>query len=216
MTLTISSTKKLNDGSKIPIIGLGMWQISKGKPGVEIIKHALKEGYRLIDTAKAYGNEHEVGEAVRESGIPREDVFVTTKLWNRDHGYDKAVKACRDSLERLGLGYIDLYLIHWPVLGARKETWDALVDLKKQGLHDTDSSGPDEGLECPTVCQSGRIQSLPPSEGAPGLLQRTGNSHRGVRPSYHREQTQTSCASGAVSSLLEEPRAGVATLGPPA
>jgi len=111
-----------------------MWQISKGKPGVEIVKHALKEGFRLIDTAKAYGNEREVGEAVRESGIPREDVFVTTKLWNRDHGYDKAMKACRDSLERLGLGYIDLYLIHWPVPGARKETWDALVDLKKEGL----------------------------------------------------------------------------------
>lgn len=133
MKLTISSTKRLNDGSQIPYVGLGMWQIPTGKTGIELVKHALKEGYRHIDTAKAYGNEREVGEAVRTSGIPREEVFVTTKLWNRDHGYDKAIEACEQSLERLGLGYIDLYLIHWPVLGARKETWDALVQLKKEG-----------------------------------------------------------------------------------
>lgn len=111
-----------------------MWQVPKGNTGLEVVKHALRVGYRLIDTAKAYGNEREVGEAIRQSGIPREDVFVTTKLWNRDHGYDQAIKACEGSLDRLGLGYIDLYLIHWPVPGARKETWDALVSLKKRGL----------------------------------------------------------------------------------
>jgi diketogulonate reductase-like aldo/keto reductase len=133
MSLTISSTRELNDGREMPLLGLGTYHVPQGKAGVETVKFALKVGYRLIDTASLYGNEREVGEAVRESGIPREEVFVTTKLWNDDHGYDRAVRACERSLKQLGLEYIDLYLIHWPVAGLRKETWEAMVDLKKEG-----------------------------------------------------------------------------------
>jgi diketogulonate reductase-like aldo/keto reductase len=117
----------------MPLLGLGTWQVPQGRIGIETVKYALKVGYRLIDTASIYGNEREVGQGVRESGVPRRDVFVTTKLWNSDHGYDRAVKACDRSLKLLGLEYIDLYLIHWPVTGARKETWDALVTLRREG-----------------------------------------------------------------------------------
>jgi diketogulonate reductase-like aldo/keto reductase len=131
--LTLSSTKRLNDGTEMPLLGLGMWQVPQGRAGIETVKYALKVGYRLIDTASMYGNEREVGVAVRESGLPREEVFITTKLWNSDHGYERAMRACDTSLKLLGLEYIDLYLIHWPVTGARKETWDALVTLRKEG-----------------------------------------------------------------------------------
>jgi diketogulonate reductase-like aldo/keto reductase len=133
MGLTISSTKELNDGNRMPLLGLGTYHVPQGKAGVETVKFALKAGYRLIDTASLYGNEREVGEAVRESGIPREEIFVTTKLWNDDHGYDRAIRACERSLKQLGLEYIDLYLIHWPVSGLRKDTWEAMVALKKEG-----------------------------------------------------------------------------------
>jgi diketogulonate reductase-like aldo/keto reductase len=133
LSLTISSTKRLNDGTKMPLLGLGTWQVPQGRAGIETVKCALKVGYRLVDTATLYRNEREVGEAVRESGVPREQVFVTTKLWNSDHGYERALRACDRSLELLGLEYIDLYLIHWPVTALRKETWDALVALRKEG-----------------------------------------------------------------------------------
>ncbi|MGD1054984.1 MAG: aldo/keto reductase, partial [Nitrososphaerales archaeon] len=133
MSLTLDSTKRLNDGTEIPHLGIGMWQVPPGEVGVEAVKYALKVGYRLIDTASLYGNEREVRKGVRESGVPRKDVFITTKLWNSDHGYDRAVHACDRSLKLLGLEYIDLYLIHWPVTGARKETWDALVTLQREG-----------------------------------------------------------------------------------
>jgi methylglyoxal/glyoxal reductase len=98
------------------------------------VKFALKIGYRHIDTASLYGNEEDVGQGVRESGVPREQVFVTTKLWNSDHGYDSALRACDRSLRRLGLGYIDLYLIHWPVSELRSETWTALIELQRRGV----------------------------------------------------------------------------------
>ncbi len=133
LSLTLSSTKRLNDGIEIPFLGLGMWQVPQGRVGIETVRFALKVGYRLIDTASLYGNEREVGEAIRESGVPREDVFITTKLWNSDHGYDRTLQACERSLKLLGLDCIDLYLIHWPVAGARKETWDALVALRGEG-----------------------------------------------------------------------------------
>jgi diketogulonate reductase-like aldo/keto reductase len=107
--------------------------VPQGRVGVEAVKYALKVGYRLVDTASLYENEREVGEGVRESGVPREDIFVTTKLWNSDHGYDRAVKACERSLKLLDIGYIDLYLIHWPVTGARRETWEALVAMRREG-----------------------------------------------------------------------------------
>jgi diketogulonate reductase-like aldo/keto reductase len=133
VALTITSTKKLNSGVEIPVLGLGVFQTPPGRVTQEAVKFALKVGYRHIDTASVYGNEEDVGRGVRDSGVPRGEVFVTTKLWNSDHGYDSALSACDKSLRRLGLGYIDLYLIHWPVPELRKETWKALVELRRRG-----------------------------------------------------------------------------------
>ncbi|MGA2875547.1 MAG: aldo/keto reductase [Nitrososphaerales archaeon] len=116
----------------MPVFGLGVYQIS-GRPAMEAVKFALGIGYRLIDTASLYGNENEVGVAIRDSGIPRKDLFVTTKLWNSDQGYDKALRAFDQSVKLLGLEYVDLYLIHWPVPSLRKESWDALAKLQKEG-----------------------------------------------------------------------------------
>jgi methylglyoxal/glyoxal reductase len=133
MKLTLTSTSKLNSGQEIPMLGLGVYQTPAGRATQEAVKFALKTGYRHIDTASLYGNEEDVGRGVRDSGVPREQVFVTTKLWNSDHGYDSALRACDKSLRRLGLGYIDLYLIHWPVTELRGETWKALVELQRRG-----------------------------------------------------------------------------------
>jgi diketogulonate reductase-like aldo/keto reductase len=129
----MTSTRKLNSGTEIPMLGLGVFQTPPGRVTQKAVKYALKVGYRHIDTASLYGNEEDVGRGVRDSGVPREEVFVTTKLWNSDHGYDSAMSACDTSLRRLGLGYIDLYLIHWPVPELRSETWKALVELKRRG-----------------------------------------------------------------------------------
>jgi diketogulonate reductase-like aldo/keto reductase len=125
------ATLPLNSGASIPQVGLGVWQIPKGAPCRNAVLAALKHGYRHVDTARIYGNERDVGEAIRESGIPRAEVFVTTKLWNDDQGYDSTLEAFDASLERLGLEYIDLYLIHWPVPGKRKESWRALEKLHR-------------------------------------------------------------------------------------
>jgi len=133
MGLTITSTRKLNSGQEIPVLGLGVYQTPAGRVTQEAVKFALKTGYRHVDTASLYGNEEDVGRGVRDGRVPREQVFVTTKLWNRDHGYDSALSACDKSLRRLGLGYIDLYLIHWPVTELRGETWKALMELQRRG-----------------------------------------------------------------------------------
>ena len=132
MPLTIESKVKLNNGVEMPRLGLGVWQMST-KETLDAVGHALKVGYRHIDTATLYGNESEVGQAVRKSGIPRDQVFVTTKLWNNDHGKDRAPRSFEESLKELDLGYIDLYLVHWPVSGLRNETWDALLKVHKEG-----------------------------------------------------------------------------------
>jgi diketogulonate reductase-like aldo/keto reductase len=131
--LDLTSTRKLNSGAEIPVLGLGVYQTPPGKITQEAVKFALKIGYRHVDTASLYGNEEDVGKGVRDSGVPREQVYVTTKLWNSDHGYDSALRACDRSLKRLGLGYVDLYLIHWPVPELRNETWKALVELQRRG-----------------------------------------------------------------------------------
>jgi diketogulonate reductase-like aldo/keto reductase len=125
----------LNDNATIPQLGLGVWQATDGEEVKQAVLSALRSGYRLIDTAAVYGNEKGVGDAIKESGIPRDEIFVTTKVWNGDHGYDRTMKAFETSLEKLGLDYIDLYLIHWPVPAYDKyiETWSALEDLKKNG-----------------------------------------------------------------------------------
>ncbi len=134
MSLTLGSRVALNDGNKMPVLGLGMWQAGSGKETRKAVAYALELGYRLFDTAKLYGNERDVGVAVRESGIPREEIFVTTKLWNNDHGYESALRAFEKSRHELGLEYVDLYLIHWPVSGLRHESWKALLKIHDQGL----------------------------------------------------------------------------------
>jgi diketogulonate reductase-like aldo/keto reductase len=133
MTTTKHPTKTLAGGVRIPVLGLGVWQTPSGEVTRRAVRHALDVGYRHIDTARIYENEEDVGRAIRESGVPREEIFVTTKLWNTDHGYDKAQKACDASLRRLGLDYVDLYLVHWPVAKLRKDTWRAMVKLREDG-----------------------------------------------------------------------------------
>jgi diketogulonate reductase-like aldo/keto reductase len=128
---------RLNQGSEIPILGLGVFQSPPGPVTEQAVTDALEIGYRHIDTAAMYGNEADVGTAVRASGIPRDDVFVTTKLWHTDHGFESSQKAARASLDRLGLSYIDLYLIHWPranAPGDRLASWLGLEKLQREGL----------------------------------------------------------------------------------
>jgi 2,5-diketo-D-gluconate reductase A len=125
---------ELNDGGTMPRIGFGVFQVAPEET-VEAVSYALQTGYRAVDTAAAYANERQVGRAVRASGIGREEVFVTTKLWNSDHGREAAHRAFDRSLDRLGFDYVDLYLIHWPApgRGLYVETWEALVELKAAG-----------------------------------------------------------------------------------
>ncbi|MFH1977885.1 MAG: aldo/keto reductase [Candidatus Aenigmatarchaeota archaeon] len=133
MTLEITSKIKLNNGVEIPQLGFGTYQIPQGDETKQSVLWALKAGYIHIDTAAYYGNEQSVGEAIRESGISREKIFVTTKLKNDDHGYEKALKAFDKSFENLGLDYIDLYLIHWPVQKLKLDSWRALEEILKSG-----------------------------------------------------------------------------------
>lgn len=116
----------------MPVLGLGTAG-AHGKACVAAVREAFRIGYRLLDTASAYGNEEEVGTAVRESGIPRDEVFVTTKVRNGEQGYASTLRACADSLERLRMDSVDLYLIHWPVPEKRLETWKAMVELLEAG-----------------------------------------------------------------------------------
>lgn len=125
---------RLNNGVKMPQLGLGTYQSGPGRETRQAVIAALEAGYRLVDTASMYGNEADVGAAIRESGVPREQVFVTSKLWNDEHGHERALRACRETLRRLGMSYLDLYLIHWPDGGLLKETWLALERLQAEGL----------------------------------------------------------------------------------
>lgn len=133
-TNVTSATLPLRAGGSIPVVGLGVWQAARGATTREAVASALKLGYRHVDTARIYGNEQDVGEGIRASEVPRSEVFVTTKLWNDDHGYDAAQRAFDASLKRLGLEYVDLYLIHWPVSGKRADSWRALEKLKADGV----------------------------------------------------------------------------------
>lgn len=124
----------LNDGRAIPQVGLGVWRTPANDAAV-VVRTALEAGYRAVDTAAIYGNEAGVGAGVRASGVPRDDVFVTTKLWNESQGYDRALRAFDKSLERLGLDHVDLYLIHWPCPQQELylESWKALIRLREDG-----------------------------------------------------------------------------------
>ncbi|KRK98761.1 aldo keto reductase [Secundilactobacillus odoratitofui DSM 19909 = JCM 15043] len=122
----------LANGNTIPQLGLGVFQVDNAQDVKNSIKWALAAGYRHIDTAAYYGNEQWVGEAIRESGLKREDLFVTSKIWNNVRGYDETKQEFQATLDRLGLDYLDLYLIHWPAPGY-VDTWRAMEDLYKAG-----------------------------------------------------------------------------------
>ena len=123
----------LNNGQKMPMLGFGVFQVAEGTEGVDAVKEALRVGYRSIDTAAVYGNEKSVGTAIRESGVPRGDIFLTTKLWNEVQRTGDPEEAFAKSLENLGTDYVDLYLIHWPVKGRYVDTWLAMEKIYKSG-----------------------------------------------------------------------------------
>ncbi|EAR16529.1 MULTISPECIES: aldo/keto reductase [Robiginitalea] len=129
----IQGTFELNNGVQMPYLGLGVYQAEEGGEVERAVQWALEAGYRHIDTARAYGNEAGVGKALRESGVDREEVFVTSKVWNSDQGYESTLKAFDSTMDDLGLDYLDLYLVHWPVEGKYKDTWRALEHLYDTG-----------------------------------------------------------------------------------
>ena len=133
-SVNISSRVTLNDGIKIPIYGLGVYLAGTGEETRNAVLWALENGYRQIDTAARYMNEESVGEAIRDSKIPREDIFVVTKLYDTDHGYDETLAAFNKSLGKLGMEYVDLYLMHSPLPDKIVPSWNAMVKLQQQGL----------------------------------------------------------------------------------
>ncbi|MGQ8873731.1 aldo/keto reductase [Paenibacillus sp. TSA_86.1] len=129
----VQDTTTLHNGIKMPWLGFGVFKVKDGDEVVDAVKTAINAGYRSIDTAKVYNNESGVAQGIRESGIAREDLFITTKVWNSDQGYESTLTAFEESMQRLELEYLDLYLIHWPVKGKYKDTWRALEKLHKEG-----------------------------------------------------------------------------------
>jgi len=137
----MKKTFTLNNGVEIPAIGYGTWQTRDGEGAVEAVEAAIKAGYRHIDSAACYHNEKSVGEAIKNSGVDRSELFITTKVWNPDRGYENTKKAFEASMEKLGLDYLDLYLIHWPANAKQfdnwdeinLETWRAMTELYKEG-----------------------------------------------------------------------------------
>ncbi|WP_315370827.1 aldo/keto reductase [Paenibacillus xylanexedens] len=129
----VQDTTTLYNGVKMPWLGFGVFKVKDGDEVVHAVKTAIQAGYRSIDTAKAYNNETGVAQGIRESGVAREDLFITTKVWNSDQGYESTLATFEASMERLELEYLDLYLIHWPVKGKYKDTWRALEKLHKEG-----------------------------------------------------------------------------------
>lgn len=137
MATNLQDTTTLHNGVKMPWFGLGVFKVEEGPELVNAVKTAISKGYRSIDTAAIYANEEGVGkgiqEGLKEAGISREELFVTSKVWNSDLGYESTIAAYETSLQKLGLEYLDLYLIHWPVEGKYKEAWRALETLYKEG-----------------------------------------------------------------------------------
>ena len=129
MTDHIAATTTLNNGVTMPWVGLGVFNIEEGHEVRNAVTWALEAGYRHIDTASLYENERGVGEAIRASAIPRDDVFVTTKVWNTDQGYERTLRALDASLHRLGMDRVDLYLVHWPRPVLIEETWRAMEQI---------------------------------------------------------------------------------------
>jgi methylglyoxal/glyoxal reductase len=137
MMKNIQDTTTLHNGVKMPWLGIGVFKVEQGPELVNAVKFAIKHGYRSIDTAAIYENEEGVGQAIREgikeANVPREELFITSKVWNSDLGYESTIAAYETSLKKLDLEYLDLYLIHWPVEGKHKEAWRALETLYKEG-----------------------------------------------------------------------------------
>ena len=131
---SIEDRTVLNNGIEMPWLGFGVFQISDGPEVEQAVKDALDSGYRSIDTAATYGNERGVGKAIKESGIAREEIFLTTKVWNEDQRQKRTLVAFDESLERLGTDYVDLYLVHWPVKGCYPETWQAMQQTKSVAM----------------------------------------------------------------------------------
>lgn len=129
----LQGTFTLNNGTEMPYFGLGVYLSKDGQEVINAVKWAVAEGYRHIDTASVYKNEDGVGEGIKQCGVPRKDLFVVSKVWNSDQGYDSTLNAFEASLNRLDTDYLDLYLIHWPVAGKYKETWKALERLYAEG-----------------------------------------------------------------------------------
>lgn len=133
MITHLQDTVTLNNGVKMLGFGLGVYKVEDGDTVIHAVSSALKNGYLHIDTATIYDNEKGVGQAVKDSGIPREEIFITSKVWNDDQGYESTLKAFEETLEKLGTDYLDLYLIHWPVSGKYKDTYRALEKLYEEG-----------------------------------------------------------------------------------
>ena len=133
MPTNLKDTTTLHNGVKMPWLGLGVFKVKEGEEVVESVKAAIRNGYISIDTAAIYRNEEGVGQAIRESGVNREELFITSKVWNADQGYETTLQAFETSLNKLGLDYLDLYLIHWPGKDKYKDTWRALEKLYKDG-----------------------------------------------------------------------------------
>ncbi|CAM2915325.1 aldo/keto reductase [Paenibacillus sediminis] len=135
--INLQDTTTLHNGVKMPWFGIGVFKVEEGSELVKAVKAAIKHGYRSIDTAAIYENEKSVGQAIHEAltenKLSREDLFVTSKVWNADLGYESTLAAYETSLNKLGLDYLDLYLIHWPVKGKYKQAWRALETLYKEG-----------------------------------------------------------------------------------
>ncbi|MCG1022581.1 aldo/keto reductase [Sutcliffiella horikoshii] len=130
---SLASTTTLHNGIEMPWFGLGVFKVEEGQEVEASVKMAIHAGYKSIDTAAIYKNEEGVGKAIKESDVPREELFITTKVWNADQGYESTLKAFDESMEKLGLEYLDLYLVHWPVKGKYVDTWKALEKLYQDG-----------------------------------------------------------------------------------
>lgn len=130
---SLQDTTTLHNGVKMPWFGLGVYKVQEGEEALHSVKAAIKAGYRSIDTAALYQNEESVGQAIKESGVAREELFITTKVWNEDQRNDSVLEAFETSLQKLGLDYVDLYLIHWPVKEKYKQSWKVLEQLYKEG-----------------------------------------------------------------------------------